>query len=170
MFDVALIRNNMFTFHNREGVDIVALARGVVEQETASEHPIMLNTSEENMLVTCDEDRMEQVLLNLLSNARKYSPQGRPITVTIEKRSEEPGEAVISVRDEGPGISQEEQTHIFDRFYRAQNYTHDQVRGLGLGLYIAHEIVIQQGGKMWLESEPGHGSIFYFSLPLRQQV
>ncbi len=77
-----------------------------------------------------------------------------------------PNEVIVAVHDKGYGIQEEEQAHIFDRFYRGQNSKETKREGLGLGLYIAYEIIKQQGGRMWLESKPGVGSIFYFSLPL----
>ncbi len=73
------------------------------------------------------------------------------------------------MRDAGPGISEKEQAHIFDQFYRVPGYGNTKTEGLGLGLYIAHEIIARQGGRMWLESKPGEGSTFYFSLPLEQK-
>ncbi len=75
-------------------------------------------------------------------------------------------EAVISVRDEGPGISPEQQKQIFERFYRGQHSGKARTEGLGLGLYISREIVEQHGGRIWVDSEPGKGSTFCFSLPL----
>ena len=102
-----------------------------------------------------------------MSNAIKYSAADKPVVVTV---SREHDEAVIAVRDEGQGISEEDQAHIFDRFYRTERSKHSQVEGLGLGLYIASEIVQQQGGRMWCESQKGEGSTFFFSLPLRRTV
>jgi len=73
---------------------------------------------------------------------------------------------VIWVRDEGQGMSEEQQAHVFDEFYRVSSEETPRIEGLGLGLYIAREIVTRMGGRMWLESTPGEGSTFYFSLPL----
>ncbi len=75
-------------------------------------------------------------------------------------------EVIIAVQDHGAGIGEEEQGHIFERFYRVHAQGNMDIEGLGLGLYIAREIVIQEGGRMWLESQSGSGSTFYFSLPL----
>jgi signal transduction histidine kinase len=72
------------------------------------------------------------------------------------------------VRDEGYGISKEDQSHIFDRFHRIRTEDNTKVEGLGLGLYVSHEIVRQHGGRMWVESQLGRGSTFYFSLPLNK--
>ena len=168
MMDITGMRAELFRLENRQHVDIVDLVRRVVEQYTiTTDHALNLQTGAQELLVTCDETRIEQVLNNLLSNAIKYSPTDRPVVVGVEGRpGKEPKEVVVWVRDEGPGISEEEQEHIFDRFYRASLSQKSNVEGLGLGLYIAHEIIVLQGGRMWLESKPGAGSTFYFSLPL----
>ena len=116
------------------------------------------------LAITCDEARVEQVLNNLMSNAIKYSSPGKPVVAGVEQGQS--NEVIVWVRDQGPGIGQEEQAHIFDRFYRSHAYENPGVEGLGLGLYIAHEIVNRHGGRMWLASKPEAGSTFYFSLPL----
>jgi two-component system CheB/CheR fusion protein len=168
MRDLTRIRGELFQLNNRENVDIVALVRHVIEQhEAGSRRRIKLESGEEHITGTWDEARVEQVLNNLLSNALKYSPAETPVTVGIERRD---NEVVVRVRDEGPGIQEEQQAHIFDRFYRIENNGEQlQVEGLGLGLYIAHEIVRLQGGRIWLESKEGQGSTFFFSLPLNPQ-
>ena len=103
------------------------------------------------------------MLNNLLTNALKYSGPETPVMVGIERKT---NEVIVSVRDQGPGISSEDQSRIFDRFYRVQKTGSSIAEGLGLGLYIAHQIIVQHGGRMWLESKPGEGSTFFFSLPL----
>src|SRR6266567_4703285 len=165
MLDITRIRSEVFELKKQEHVDIVALVRLVVEDYAASsDHPISLETSLKSLAITCDEARVEQVLNNLMGNAIKYSPPGKPVVAGIEQGLS--NEVIVWVRDQGPGISQEEQAHIFDRFYRAHAYGNPGVEGLGLGLYIAHEIVNRHGGRMWLASKPEAGSTFYFSLPL----
>jgi signal transduction histidine kinase len=164
MTDITRIRSEQFELKNRENVNVVALVRRVVEQQKVqTAYPITLETKQEEIEVTCDEARLEQVLTNLINNAIKYSPPGKPIAVGIDRNSQE---VVISVRDNGVGVSEEDQSHIFERFYRAHSHENASIEGLGLGLYIAHEIIIQEGGRMWLESKPDKGSSFYFSLPL----
>src|SRR6266699_114726 len=168
MMDITRMRAELFQLENRRHVNIVELVRRVVEQDTIStHHKLNIHTDAQELLVTCDEIRVEQVLSNMLCNAIKYSPKGTPVEVGVESRSDnEPKEVVVWARDKGPGISEEEQLHIFDRYYRTHNKKTAKVEGLGLGLYIAHEIIHQHGGHMWLESKPGAGSTFYFSLPL----
>jgi two-component system CheB/CheR fusion protein len=166
MTDITRIRSEQFELKNRENVNIAALVRRLVEeQKVQTAHPITLETKQDEIEVTCDEARLEQVVNNLINNALKYSPPGKPIAVGIKHNSQE---VVISVRDKGIGVSEEDQPHIFERFYRVHSDENTSIEGLGLGLYIAHEIIIQEGGRMWLESKPDKGSSFYFSLPLSE--
>ncbi len=163
MLDITRIRGNVFELQREEKVDLLALVRRVVEQFGGNQdHPVSIETHLETATGNWDEERLEEVLTNLLNNAAKYSPAAAPIVIGIEQCSDE---FVVSIRDHGQGISEEDQAHIFDRFYRANAKKHTARAGLGLGLYIAHEIITQHGGRMWLESAPGKGSIFYFSLP-----
>ncbi|HYC83029.1 MAG TPA: ATP-binding protein, partial [Candidatus Paceibacterota bacterium] len=109
-----------------------------------------------------DSKRVSQVLINLLSNAIKYSPYDKRVIVTVQKKDKE---AVVGVKDFGIGIPKQKQSRIFQRYYRA----HDRdlaYTGLGIGLYISYQIVQRHGGRMWVDSEEGKGSTFYFSLPL----
>lgn len=168
MLDVTSIRGNMFQLHTQEHVNIVGLVAQVINQYTGQDHEITLHAEEERIPVTCDKDRIEQVLNNLIENAMKYSARDKPVKVTVERRTASVEEAVISVHDEGAGISEEEQSHIFDRFYRIHQGSYEKIGGLGLGLYIAYEIASQQGGHMWIESSPGEGSTFYVSLPVKR--
>ncbi|HJT55702.1 MAG TPA: CheR family methyltransferase [Ktedonobacteraceae bacterium] len=166
MVDITRIGANMLELHTQENVDIVALTRGILETYSdTADHPLKFEAGEEAITGDWDQARLEQVLNNLVSNAIKYSPSGQPVVVGVERRN---GEVVVWVQDEGRGISQEDQAHIFDRFYRTHNGSQASVEGLGLGLYIAHEILVRLGGRMWVESKPGEGSKFYFSLPLNQ--
>lgn len=165
MLDIARIHGSQLELHNSEQVPLVALVRSVIENRmTLSQRPITLETNEEAISGSWDEARIEQVLNNLLSNAIKYSPDNTPVIVRIERKEQE---VIVSVHDAGQGISEEQQAHIFDRYYRVRTKENVSVDGLGLGLYIAHEIVALHGGRMWLESTPGEGSAFYFSLPLK---
>jgi two-component system CheB/CheR fusion protein len=168
MSDVTRIRSNAFELHSQEQVDIVGLARQVVEQYRTRNNNVSLQTNGEKIEGTIDTDRIEQVLNNLIDNAIKYSAPNASVEVKVEQRgSGSPREVVISVQDDGPGMSQEQQKHIFERFYRANNTNRkEKPEGLGLGLYIAHEIITRQGGRIWVESQPGNGCTLYFSLPL----
>ncbi|MDQ2863810.1 MAG: HAMP domain-containing histidine kinase, partial [Bacteroidota bacterium] len=125
-------------------------------------HEIILN--EEAQLDVCaDRDRIGQVLNNLLGNAIKYCPDCKKLIVTIEKKDQM---AACSVADFGNGIIKEQQDKIFERFYRVTGKNLNTYPGLGLGLYIAKEIVDRHNGRIWFDSEEGKGTTFYFSLPL----
>lgn len=151
----------------RETVDMDALAREVVEslQPTTSHH--LLIEGEAGETISGDRERLGQVLIILLNNAIKYSPQADTIVVRIARAGE--GDMLtVAVQDFGIGIGQEHQERLFERFYRALSKKDKTYPGLGIGLYIAHEIVQRHGGKMWVESNEGSGSTFFFSLPARE--
>ena len=112
-----------------------------------------------------DEDRIIQVLNNLISNAVKYSPGHKDIEVGLRVTEEEPAEALIWVRDQGIGIAANELPHIYERFHRASNLDRS-ISGLGIGLYLVNELVTRHGGHVWVESIEGKGSTFYVNLPL----
>lgn len=111
-----------------------------------------------------DPERLREVLSNLVSNAVKYSPQGG--TVWVGGRIDGTG-ATIYVADQGIGIPPEEQGRIFDRFHRIESGLHRRTEGTGLGLYLVKAVVEAHGGRVWVESAPGRGSIFMFTLPRR---
>ncbi len=109
-----------------------------------------------------DPERILQVLINLISNASKFTEQGSVTCITqVIERS-----IIISVKDSGVGIALEDQKKIFQRFKQAKHGLKDKPTGTGLGLNIAQEIIQHLGGKIWVESEPGQGSTFSFSLPI----
>ncbi len=108
-----------------------------------------------------DRDRIGQVIINMLTNAIKYSPQSDKI---ILKTMVDEENVTLCVQDFGVGILKERQQQVFERFYRVSG--NDTIPGIGLGLYISAEIIKRQNGKIWVESEPGKGSTFYFSLPV----
>jgi PAS domain S-box-containing protein len=118
----------------------------------------------QDLEVTADEHRIEQVLVNFVNNAMKYAPESKTIFLSASAIGEH--EVKISVRDTGPGITAERLPHVFDRYYRIDNSGHNY-SGLGLGLYICAEIIRRHGGKIGVDSEPGKGSDFWFTLPMR---
>ena len=117
---------------------------------------------DKTLVVTADEHRIDQVIVNFVNNAIKYAPDSKTIELEI---GSEPGNVRVSVKDEGPGISLEKQPYLFDRYYRA-DHTGSQYSGLGLGLYICAEIIKKHGGDIGVQSTPGKGSTFWFTLPL----
>ncbi len=113
------------------------------------------------LCLICDRQRLVQVFMNVIGNAIKFSPVGSEICVFTEVREED---VRFVVEDEGPGIQRENVPHVFDRFWQAKRGSYD---GIGLGLAIAREIVRNHGGEIWVESEPGRGTRFIFTLPGR---
>jgi signal transduction histidine kinase len=149
----------------RSDVALDRLARATAAKSgTQSErHRITVDFPEPFPLVPGDEARLRQVLANLLSNAIKYSPEGGAVEVRGRVRDDE---VIVSVQDEGVGVDPEEQSRIFQRFYRVEQGAARKTPGTGLGLYLAKAVVEAHGGRIWVESGPrGSGSIFSFSLP-----
>jgi PAS domain S-box-containing protein len=112
-----------------------------------------------------DAQRLEQVLLNLLSNAHKYGREGGTIRLSLAHRSDE---VVVAVADDGPGIAAADQGRIFERYYRSETEATRHKQGSGLGLPIAQALVELHGGRLWLESTPGAGATFWIALPTGQ--
>lgn len=117
-------------------------------------------------LVYADPDRVLQVLINLLENGIKFTPADGSVMVKACLVDADPNFIYISVSDTGCGVSQEAKALIFERLYQDANSVDNNRAGLGLGLYIAKELVQRHGGRIWVASEPGHGSTFSFTLPL----
>lgn len=118
--------------------------------------------SEDDLFVEVDEDKITQVLYNIISNAMKYSPEGGTITF---RTKEEDDMITISISDEGVGIPKDNLDKIFDRFYRVDKARTRKLGGTGLGLAIAKEMVNAHGGRIWAESVEGKGTTIYFTLP-----
>lgn len=115
-------------------------------------------------LVRGDEARLGQVLINLLHNAVKFSPDGGDVTVRVHVGD---GEVVTAVEDHGVGVPKGAQARVFERFYKVDRArVRGETTGTGLGLAIARHVIEQHGGRIWLESEEGHGSTFAFALPI----
>lgn len=140
------------------------LIREIIEdvQRTTRTHTIHLDLSSPISL-TADRERIGQVLTNLLTNALKYSPQAHRVEVKVVLQD---GEVITSVQDFGIGIPKEQQSHLFERFYRVEGEQQLTYPGLGLGLYITAEFIKRHQGSIWVESSEGKGTTFLFSLPL----
>ena len=151
----------------RESIDLVEITRHIITQmgPSSDRHEITLVTSLPHVLAQVDRGRIEQVLMNLLTNAMKYSPAGGKVEVTLQVGSGQ-HEALISIRDYGIGIPQSEQADLFGRFVRASNSQTQGISGTGLGLYLCRELVSQHEGDIWFESTEGIGSTFFLRLPL----
>lgn len=169
LLDVSRLQSDQLAL-SKEKHDLLPLVRETIEDIRTStpQRTILLTLPDiQTISVLIDRDRIGQVLTNYLTNALKYSDNSQPVSVCVELGSVT---VRILVQDKGPGIMLEEQAQVWQRFYKAQGI---RVRngssiGLGLGLYICRTIVEHHGGQVGIESQPGDGSTFWFSLPLAQ--
>ena len=167
LLSISFIETGMFSLYSRR-CNMSQLCRHLVEEYIVGTNPaptIHLTTSDETIEAEVDIERIGQVIINLLSNARKYSVVSAPIHVSVEKKDDA---CVITVCDRGVGIAPELLPHVFERFYRVPGIevqTGSSV-GFGLGLYISRQIVERHGGRITVKSIPGEGSTFSVILPL----
>jgi PAS domain S-box-containing protein len=168
LLDVSRIQSNRLELHMLS-CDLASIVREVVEDQRAA-HPDRTITfaslpSAEIIPIYADADRIAQVITNFLTNALKYSASDQPVALSIDLDA---SQVRLSVRDRGPGISQEEQTRLWERFYRVPGVTVQSGSGvgLGLGLYICRTIIDSHNGQIGVQSTPGVGSTFWFSLPV----
>lgn len=167
LLDAARISSGSLKLH-QERLNFPAVLSEAVErfrvQLTAEDNArLKLLTPAIELWGDWDAMRLEQVLVNLLSNAFKYSPRGGDVEVSVERLGQE---ARIAVRDRGMGIPEDQRVRVFEPFFRSTVAAQAKVGGAGLGLHISKEIIEHHGGKMWFESEENKGSAFYFTLPL----
>jgi PAS domain S-box-containing protein len=164
LLDVSRIETGRLEIH-REPIQWSTFLRDIVHHHhtAVSDRHFRLSIPEEGKVILGDRDRLEQVLGNLMENAVKYSPEGSDVAVTIEERGDQ---VVTSVSDHGIGIPLDELGQVFERFHRGRHVSSTNYGGLGLGLYIAKQIIERHGGSIWVESKEGAGTTFYFSLPL----
>jgi two-component system phosphate regulon sensor histidine kinase PhoR len=131
-------------------------------QVSAEQHVIYLDIQTQDSRIVADQLRVGQVFGNVLDNAIKFSPPGKQVTVKLQEQDDE---YLISVIDQGIGVSPESFDHIFERFYRISNIANRHYTGIGMGLFIAKAIVEAHGGRIDFSSNQGSGSTFYFTLP-----
>ncbi len=164
LLDISRLESGQLSIE-RVPLDLTALARRVVEETRSANdgRQIEFHAPAEPLPVAADELRLEQVLQNLIQNALKYSPDGQPVHVRVERRSDR---AAVAVTDRGIGIPAAALPRLFGRFYRAPNAEAQQIGGVGVGLYVVKEIVTLHGGDVAVESVEGQGSTFTISLPL----
>ena len=148
-----------------EPISIEKVIQGTVEKvrHQPSVHQFVVDLPKGLPLVNADPLRLERILYNLLDNAVKYSPQGGEIRVSVKPEEEH---LAIGISDQGSGISPADQAKVFEPFQRLEESRPDEVGGAGLGLLVCSRLVEAHGGRIWLESEPGCGSTFCFTLPL----
>ena len=148
-----------------EQVNMAGVAAKVIErlQSTSKKHSLFASFPDDLPPVTGDPGLLEQVLVNLVDNAVKYSPDGGPVVVSGEQDSH--GGVRVTVSDAGMGVPRWETRRIFERFHRSQNRASTHPRGMGLGLYICDAIMKAHHGDIWVTSDPGEGSTFTIMLP-----
>jgi len=163
LLNVSKIQAGKMEFKERS-FDFDKAVKEVVDvlQQTSTKHKIELKGKTKKQVLG-DEERLGQVINNLISNAIKYSPKADKVII---KLSTDNGNVTVGVRDFGIGMEKAHIKRIFERFYRVYDTTDKTFPGLGIGLYISSEIVSRHGGRLWVESNPGKGSTFYFSLPI----
>jgi signal transduction histidine kinase len=163
MLDAATIEAGALRLQ-REPVRVERIAERVLAQRRllAGACSLHLETPPSLPLADADPVRVEQVVSNLVENAIKYSPRGGEIRVKVDTDGD--GMLMTTVSDHGAGISADDTTRLFDAFYRVESNGRS-TRGVGLGLYICRCLVDSHGGRIWVESEPGRGSTFAFTLP-----
>lgn len=167
LLDISRIQMGKLQMHVRR-CDLTMIVREVVQdqRQMVPARTILLEMPDaEEVLVLADADRIGQVITNYLTNTFKYSPAGSPVAVRLEVEGQT---ARVSVRDEGPGLTAQQQEHIWERFYQVEGIETQSasVGGLGLGLYICQTFIERHNGQVGVQSIPGQGSTFWFTLPL----
>jgi signal transduction histidine kinase len=172
VLDISKIQAGKLNLYIEENVNLNAEIKAVVDmaepllqkQNAALEEPIRFiqDIDKDLPLTACDRRRIRQVLLNLLSNAIKFTAQGS-ITLSAKRKGDE---FIFAVMDTGPGISQEMQSRIFEPFIQVMDDA-KHTQGTGLGLPISRSLVQAHGGSLWMESNLGEGTTFFFTLPFR---
>jgi len=164
LLDVSRIESGKLELKRRD-FDIAKLVKIVADkmQSQTSKHAIKLDAPDGTSLVHADPDKIEQVIMNLVDNAVKYSPSGGEVVVALRTY---PRKVEFSVHDQGVGIPEDQLAHIFEKFHRVDNRATREIGGTGLGLYVSKSIIEAHRGTIWAESKPGEGSTFYFTLPL----
>jgi K+-sensing histidine kinase KdpD len=144
---------------------MLPVVQQVVEQTRArsTDRQIHLPTKPGLPLVLADRDRVSEVLLNLLDNADKYSPRGKPVTIDVQA---DQTTVTLSVHDCGHGLPSADFERIFDKFYRTDSSDSQAAYGYGLGLYVCRRLIEAQGGRIWAENAQDGGAVFYFTLPV----
>jgi signal transduction histidine kinase len=162
LLDVSKIQSGQLHLNINE-FDVDTLIEETISafQFVAEDHKIIRKGGKINEVIAADRQRIEQVLTNLLSNAAKYSPHETEVIIYTEKKD---GQLIITIRDFGIGIPEEEHKKVFERFYRTKKNSF-LISGFGLGLYICKDIIKRHKGKIWVESKE-RGTSFSFSLPL----
>jgi PAS domain S-box-containing protein len=163
LLDVTKINAGKLQFNNQVFELQPMISELIQDLQRSTERHLLIEDFKPTGRTYADKERIEQVVINLLTNAIKYSPGSAKIIIHIEQVDDE---IIVGVRDFGLGISQEDTTRVFDQFYRVSGEMQHTFPGLGLGLYISAEIIRRVGGRIWVESKEREGSCFYFALPV----
>lgn len=165
--DIQRLEAKQHAYHFTE-IEIAQLVRDSVEIFTfhRGPHTFPLAIAEGLPTAWADSNRLRQVLANLLSNAVKFSPNGGAITIGARLHN---NSILLSVTDQGIGIPSDARAKLFSKFYRVDNIATREIKGTGLGLALVKEIITAHGGRVWVESEQGKGSTFFFTLPIAAQ-
>jgi two-component system sensor histidine kinase KdpD len=166
---IAMARVEAGKLHlERRPVSAAELIDGALSLLPASlrARPLEVRATEGLPEVDADPEFTQEVVKQLVENALKYSPEGSPVTISAERKG---AKIVIGVADRGPGIDEMERARLFDKFFRGRRHRFD-TKGTGMGLAIAKGIVEAHGERIWVESEPGQGAAFYFTLPAHEGV
>jgi two-component system sensor histidine kinase KdpD len=165
VLDMSRIESERLFLHRQRG-DLVALLGDVTREMAVApgSRPMRLITSMRQLEMEADWDKIKQVVINLIDNAFRFSPPGSQVIITGDVQD---GEAVVRIKDMGPGVRLEKRDRLFEKF--TQSKAEGMERGLGLGLYIVRTFVEAHGGAVWLEDEDGLGTVIAFSLPLGRE-
>jgi PAS domain S-box-containing protein len=149
---------------DKQQFDIAALFIEAEEETfaTIASHNLIF-APVESCMINADRDKIGQVITNLISNAVKYSPPASTINVACFVMGQS---ILVSIKDQGIGVSEADRLKLFERFYRVENAETENINGFGIGLYLCNEIIARHDGKIWLDSVPGEGSVAYFSIPV----
>lgn len=166
LLDISKIEAGKLSFHF-EQFDMSEMILDVVEtfHFSSQTHTVFVNNIHGDYQVEADRQRMEQVVINLITNAIKYSPNAHQVHVVLKSS---PEEVTVQVIDEGMGMKRDQQEKVFTRFYQVEGTS--KMTGLGLGLYLSKEIIERHGGEVGVTSELGKGSTFYFSIPRKPKT
>lgn len=166
LLDVSQLQNGKLEIKRRP-FNFNSLAEEVIAamQQYSKESEIRyVSKADKSLKVNGDKELISQILVNLLSNGIKYSPEKGRVVFTVKEAK---NRIVVSIQDHGIGIAPNEQDKVFQRFFRTEAARKNKISGVGLGLYIVKEIVTGHGGKIWVESTEGKGSTFFFTLPIK---
>ncbi len=165
LLDLSKMQKNQLSYqHTSFNVDDLLRNTIHLMQEITRNSLTYKSEAQEPIFVEGDKERIAQVLANLITNAIKYSPVGSPVHVSMQMKE---NAIQVNVRDFGIGIAEEQQERIFERFYQVTDPLEKTYPGLGIGLYLASEIIKHHQGQIWVESKKGEGSMFSFVLPVK---